>query len=427
MVQIKKVHASKGLGGYYFDDLHAIKAGAKRDGFFYVGTPVVPRQRKVRQPGESISIMIELDSGEVAFGDAVAIQYSGVVGRDPVLIADEFMPHVQQYIAPVLEGRELTSFRELGEVLENILVDGKPLHTGLRYGTSQAILHALSLAQKRTMAEVAADEYGTALSANPIPVLAQSGDDRHDGADKMILKQVPVITQGLFNSVEKVGEKGEVLLAYVEWLRDRVQQHGDPGYAPVFHLDVYGMPGRIFDQDMQRTADYIVTLTEAAKPFKLRLEAPVDEGSRDETMYKMVELRAAIKERGCDAEICADDWCNTLADVRAFAEAGAADMIQIKAPDLGSLTNSAEAVLACQAAGVKAFLGGTCNGTDQSSRVTVNLAMAMQADLIYNKPGMGVDEGLMIVVNEMSRIIALTQDVQVAAAGRLPAPVEASV
>jgi len=409
MAHIKKVHVSKGLGGYYFDDLHAIKAGARRDGFFYVGTPVVPRQRQVRQPGESISIMLELDSGEMGFGDAVAIQYSGVVGRDPVLLADEFAPHVAAHIAPLLEGRELTSLRELDSELEQLHIEetGK-LHTGLRYGTSQAILHALSLLQRRTMAEVAAEEYGTAVSASPIPVLAQSGDDRHDGADKMILKRVPAITQGLFNTIEKVGEKGEVLLAYVQWLRDRVQQYGDAGYEPVFHLDVYGMPGRVFDQDMERTADYIVELAEAAKPYRLRLEAPVDDGSRDGTMRHMVALRTALKDRDSDAEICADDWCNTLDDVRLFAEAGAADMIQIKTPDLGSLTNSAEAVLACQAAGVKAFLGGTCNGTDQSSRVTANLAMAMQADLIYNKPGMGVDEGLMIVVNEMSRILALT-------------------
>ncbi len=408
MVKVKRVHVSKGLGGYYFDDLHAIKAGATRDGFFYVGTPQVPGQYKVRQPGESISIMLELDSSEVGFGDAVAIQYSGVVGRDPVLLASEYLPHVERYIAPVLEGRELSSLRELSAELEQISDEnGRQLHTGLRYGTSQAVLHALSLVQRRTMAEVAADEYGSVVSDVPIPVLAQSGDDRHDGADKMILKRVPAITQGLFNSVDKIGETGEVLLEYVGWLRDRVLKHGDEGYEPVFHLDVYGMPGRIFAGDVQATADYVSTLAAAAKPFKLRLEAPVDEGTRDGTMAKMIELRAAIKDRGCDAEICADDWCNTLADVRAFAEAGAADMIQVKAPDLGSITNSAEAVRVCRSNGVKAFLGGTCNGTDQSSRVTANLAMAMRADLIYNKPGMGVDEGLMIVVNEMNRVLAL--------------------
>ena len=408
MSRIKKVHASKGLGGYYFDDLHAIKAGATRDGFFYVGTPVVPRQFKVRQPGESISIMLELDSGEVAFGDAVAIQYSGVVGRDPVLLADEFAPHVERYLAPALEGRDLSSLRELGDELEELKTeDGKQIHTGLRYGASQAVLHALSLQQHRTMAEVAADEYDTVVSASLIPVLAQSGDDRYDGADKMILKSVPVITQGLFNTVEKVGEKGEVLLGYVEWLRERVLTHGDEGYAPLFHLDVYGMPGRIFNDDVDHIADYFDILAKAASPFAIRFEAPVDLGSRDDTMDKMVALRTALRDRDSSVQICADDWCNTLADVTQFAEAGAADMIQVKAPDLGSITNSAAAVQICKANGVAAFLGGTCNGTDQSSRVTANLALALQADLIYNKPGMGVDEGLMIVVNEMNRVLTL--------------------
>lgn len=410
MTRIRRVLASKGLTGYYFDDLHAIKAGAQRDGFFYLGQPQVPRQYKVRQPGESISIMIELDSGDVGFGDAVAIQYSGVVGRDPVLIADEFAPHVEKYLAPVLIGRELDSLRGISSEIESIRTeDGSQLHTGLRYGASQAILHALALDQKRTMAEVAADEYASTVSTIPIPVLAQSGDDRYDGADKMILKSVPAITQGLFNSVEKFGAQGETFLGYVQWLRERVLAFGEDGYNPTFHLDVYGMPGRVFKNDVEAIADYFVSVAKAAQPFALRIEAPVDLGSRDATMETMISLRAALKEREAPAEICADDWCNTYEDVRAFAEAGAADMIQVKAPDLGSITNAADAVNVCKANGVKAFLGGTCNGTDQSSRVTVNLAMALQADLIYNKPGMGVDEGLMIVTNEMNRVLALTQ------------------
>ena len=40
-------------------------------------------------------------------------------------------------------------------------------------------------------------------------------------------------------------------------------------------------------------------------------------------------------------------------------------------------------------------------------RVCVNCAMATQPDQILAKPGMGVDEGYMIVYNEMERIIAL--------------------
>lgn len=406
-MRIKRVSATKGLGGYYFDDLHAIKAGAKRDGFFYLGAPMIAGQYKVRQPGESISIILEMEDGTVAFGDAVAIQYSGVVGRDPVLIADTFIPHVYEYLAPYLEGKELSSFKELAEGLENIRIGDGFLHTGLRYGASQAILHAVAQNRHITMAEVVASEYGTHISELPIPILAQSGDDRHVGADKMILKSVPAITQGLFNHVDKIGANGEVLKEYVQWLRQRVLDYGEEGYTPVFHLDVYGMPGDIFNNDLVRVAAYLHDLGKVAAPFQLRLEAPVDGGDRDSTLDLMVALRKELILIGSSVQICADDWCNTLTDIKLFVDAQAADMIQIKAPDLGSFTNSIEAVQYCKENGVLAFLGGTCNGTDQSTRVTANIALGTSADLIYNKPGMGVDEGLMIVTNEMSRTLAM--------------------
>ena len=60
----------------------------------------------------------------------------------------------------------------------------------------------------------------------------------------------------------------------------------------------------------------------------------------------------------------------------------------------------------CKEKGIGAYQGGTCNETDRSAQVCVNLAMATQPDQILAKPGMGVDEGYMIVYNEMQRILA---------------------
>ena len=57
--------------------------------------------------------------------------------------------------------------------------------------------------------------------------------------------------------------------------------------------------------------------------------------------------------------------------------------------------------------GVGAYQGGTYNETDRSTQVCVNCAMATQPVQILAKPGMGVDEGFMIVYNEMNRILAL--------------------
>ena len=57
--------------------------------------------------------------------------------------------------------------------------------------------------------------------------------------------------------------------------------------------------------------------------------------------------------------------------------------------------------------GIGAYQGGTCNETDRSAQVCVHCAMATQPVQILAKPGMGVDEGYMIVYNEMNRIIAM--------------------
>ncbi len=83
-------------------------------------------------------------------------------------------------------------------------------------------------------------------------------------------------------------------------------------------------------------------------------------------------------------------------------------MAQIKTPDLGGINNSIEAVLYCKANDMGAYLGGTCNETDRSAQVCANVAMATSPVQTLAKPGMGVDEGYMIMNNEMNRILALT-------------------
>ena len=226
-------------------------------------------------------------------------------------------------------------------------------------------------------------------------------------ADKMILKRVPVIPQGLFNTIEKIGQKGEILLEYAAWLRDRVKKHGMPGYHPRFHLDVYGTIGYIFNNNPAKVADYLGKLEKIAQPYPVTVECPIDLPEKSDLIAQMKRLKDTLEKRNINVWICADDWCNTLEDIKDFVDSGAAHMIQVKAPDLGGLNRTVEAALYCKQHGVRAFVGGTCNGTDQSSRITVHVALAVQADLIYNKPGMAVDEGYMIVHNEMQRTLAL--------------------
>lgn len=410
-MKIVDVVCSAGRTGFYFDDQRAIKKGAGQDGVFYTGAPVTAGFSSVRQAGESISVMIVLEDGQVAFGDCAAVQYSGAGGRDPLFLAEEFIPIIDEYIKPHLVGKEADHFRDLCSMLESIKVEGKRLHTAIRYGVSQAILDAVARGTHRLMCDVVADEYGCEVSEQPIDLFTQSGDDRYDNADKMIIKGAQVLPHALINNVEtKLGRDGEKLLEYVGWLRDRVLgNRADESYNPVLHIDVYGTIGAAFGvNNYKAMADYIETLGRAAGPFQLRIEGPMDcDTDREAQIEAMASLTEELDERGCSVELVADEWCNTLEDIKLFADHKAGHMIQVKTPDLGSITNTIEAVLYCKSRGIGTYQGGTCNETDRSAQVCVHCAMATKPDQMLAKPGMGVDEGFMIAYNEMNRIIAL--------------------
>lgn len=409
-MKIVNVVCSAGRTGFFFDDQKAIKAGAVHNGETYVGQPATEGFKSIRMPGESISVMLVLEDGQIAYGDCAAVQYSGAGGRDPLFLAKDFIPVIEKYIKPVLVGREADNFRNLTKEMESIQVEGKRLHTAIRYGVSQAILDAVAKSSKRLMAEVVADEYGLTVSDKMIPVFTQSGDNRYDNSDKMIIKGAQILPHALINNIEtKLGKDGSLLLEYVKWLRNRIiELRTDESYSPILHIDVYGTIGQAFgDENYKAMADYLATLEEAAAPFHLRIEGPMDAGEREKQMICLRELRKEIDSRNINVELVADEWCNTLEDVIYFCDNKAGHMAQIKTPDLGGINNTIEAVIYCKKHGFGAYQGGTCNETDRSAQVCVNCAMATQPDQILAKPGMGVDEGYMIAYNEMNRIIAL--------------------
>ncbi len=408
-MKISKIICAKGLTGFYFDDQRAIKAGATQDGVLYVGDPMTPGFSRIRQAGEAIMVMIVLENGEIGWGDCAAVQYSGAGGRDPLFLADAFIPIIENQVASHLVGQEADNFRRLASDIDRMVVDGKRLHTAIRYGVSQAILDAVAKVHNLNKCDVLAKEYGTKVSEKALPIFSQSGDDRMLNADKMIMKGASVLPHGLFNSVKKTGEKGEKLLDYVRWLKDRIETHSPyEGYHPVLHIDCYGTIGQLFGPDNYTAmADYLTELEQAASPFHLRIEGPMDSDDRESQMRDMRGLREELDRRGVNVELVADEWCNTLDDVIYFCDNKAGHMIQVKTPDLGSIHNTVEALLYCENTGMGAYMGGTCNETDRSAQVCIHCAMATNADQILGKPGMGVDEGMMICFNEMQRILAL--------------------
>ncbi|GAA4556856.1 methylaspartate ammonia-lyase [Planotetraspora kaengkrachanensis] len=408
-MRIAKVLTRPIRTGFFADDQAAIRAGAEHDGFAYRGDPITPGFSAIRQAGEALSVLLLLEDGSVAHGDCAAVQYSGAGGRDPLFDAAAARRDVEEHLVPLLVGAELDSFRELAGRVDTLRTATGPLHTAVRYGVTQAVLDAVAQSRRLTMAEVVRDEYATGVELRPVPMFAQTGDDRYANAEKMILKQVDVLPHALINNVDtKLGRQGELLEDYLRWLVSRIGElRPDGAYTPRLHFDTYGTVGLAFDGDVEAVAAYLARLGDVAAPYELVVEHPIDAGGRDEQIETYVLLRAALRRRGAQVKVAVDEWCNTLEDIEMFVDKEAADVIHVKTPDLGGINNTIEALLLVRDRGLVAYCGGTCNETDRSAQVSANVAMACAAGQVLAKPGMGVDEGLMIVGNEMARVAAL--------------------
>jgi len=409
-MKIMKVLTSAGLTGFYTDDIHAIRSGAPHDGFFYQGKPLTKGFKAIRQPGESVSIMLVLEDGIICYGDCASTQYSGSTGRGMPFSSSLAISYIKEHIIPILEGYKLQSFLEISKKIDDFSVNGEPIPRAIAYGVTQALLEAVAVSQRKTMTEVLVDEYGLNLVVEPVPIYAQTGDERYTNVDKMILKGVDIIPHGLFNNVEElVGKDGGKLLEYVKWLKNRINKYGNKNYHPIIHLDVYGTIGMAFDNNLEKVSDYLLKLENELDTFPLIVEMPVEMRSREEQIEAMLILKAQIKKNSGNVRVMVDEWCNSIDDVKVWVAKKATDVINVKTLVLGALHNIVDTILLCKKNGVGTLMGGSCNETDKSGQIRVHLALAARPDAIAAVPGMGVDEGLMIIKNEMNRTLSILE------------------
>jgi methylaspartate ammonia-lyase len=407
-MKVKKVICSKALTGFYMDDKQAIKAGAKSDGFVYKGEPVTPGFKSIRQPGVAVSVMFVLEDGKIVYGDCAVAQYAASGGREVPNTADALIKVIEKHVVPYFEGMDIKEFKSTAEKFDREKFDGYQLPASIRYGVTQAILEAVAYEQKLTMCEVVLNEYGLKADLTPVRINAQSGDERYTNVDKMILKKVGMMPHGLINNVEeKLGRDGQKFLDWVKWVKNRITEIGDADYMPVMRYDVYGCMGYAFNDDLDKVFDYLLKVAEACEPYEIFIEMPIDLKSNAKQLEGMKYLRKRLDEAGCRLKLIIDEYANTYEEIVEWVDAKGADMVQVKTIDLGGINNIIEAVLYCKKNGVLAYQGGTCNETDKSALVCANLAVATKPFAMAGKPGMGVDEGVMIVSNEQERLLAI--------------------
>lgn len=405
-VKIKDILVAPGYGAFFYDDQAAIQSGASMDGFVYLGKPTSAGFSNIRMPATCLSMGLKLEDNRTVWGDLLSVQYSGAGGRDPVFDVRRVSHLVTTLIADRLKNLDASNFIE-ASAKALAFNDGVRLPLSVEYGVSQALLRAAAHIRCKTMAEVVCEEFHLPRPKCRVPIYCQSGDAREINVDKMILKNVDILPHGLINAHSKFGRGGETFLEFVKWVVSRIEKLGGDDYNPVLHFDVYGMIGRECGLDPKNVAEFILKVSDAAPNYSINIESPADYGSTQAQIENYSVIKSILSNAGRSVRVVVDERCNTLDEIRSFAEARAADFVQIKTPDVGTVVDTVKAVLICKDNGIGAYVGGSCTETDLSAQVSVHVSVATQADMMLAKPGMGVDEALSIVGNEQSRLLAI--------------------
>ncbi len=400
-MKISELVATEGIGGFYWRDQEAILRGAPRNGFLYDGAPVTPGFESIIQVSSTVLLSAQTDTGRVLAGDCATVNHAFRSGRQAAPVAGRLIEQAEGPVANWLRRADLSEFRRLAAELDAMTIGGERLHMALRYGVSQVLLEAVAAARGVTMTEVITHEYGLPLIAEPAPLLGSCGGSWHENVDKAILRRLPFFPQTAMVRLDQL----DALPEYAAWVANRVREVGPPGYAPTLHYDLHGLLVERTGLDVSRAVDWLRRVEDASAPYPVLFEDPLDAGEREAQVDLNLRLREALGRAGSRIRLIADEWCNTREDVEHFVNSGCCDLIQVKMPDLGGVDNTIEAALACGRGGVGVYLGGSCNETDVSARVAAHVALAVRPTEFLAKPGLGVDEGVMIVTNEMARAI----------------------
>jgi methylaspartate ammonia-lyase len=451
VARVVQVLAVPGTAAGYYEDRAALAGGFVPLSRRLASRPATPGFRAIREPAEALSVGLVLDTGYVAWGDCVADPGGG----KPIFRAGEGAATIRRTVAPFLEGREIgdspSDFRNLaasvdglvetveieqpvsppagagvsrralfvapmralraahddGPAVERIAVE-RSLHPAVRFGVGQALLRASARVSGLVPAQVVAGAWDLPLPTGMVPIHARAGHDWYYDAERMIVRRVDSLPHGPVDDADReLGPGGAELSRYLRWLAGRIRELAGTDYRPAIHLDLRGALGRMHADHVGHMLGQLYTWQTAAAPYSLRIQDPVLASDRQAQIGALAELHEAVRLRKMSVQLAAGAGVRSLEDVRAYAGAGAVDWIHLRLPVLGSVRDTVDAVLACRAAGMGVLLDGGVTGTDLSARAAAHLALACRPDLLVAGPGLGADEGISLVRNEMARALAM--------------------
>lgn len=304
-----------------------------------------------------------------------------------------------QQAASSMVGMELDTYRGSQTQLREL-----PF-AALQYGMSQALLHAFSDRRGVLPFELLSDEWSFQPATRPLTFHGSCAFEGDKNLNEFLQARLPSLPAGTAADVKPLLEsRGRGLLQYVQSLRQKVEELGDPQYHPVFHFDLHGSLGDQFGEDFSGLCDYLISVERACTPYPLRLESPFLARDLLNQVHLFARLREALESRDSQIQLIADEWTHDLESIRQWLGHRAAHGIHIQVPAMGPLHHTLEAIRLCREAGVTSLLGGS--HTEPSARAIVQLGMAAQPDWFVIDP-LRSQNSLKVVKEEMNRILHL--------------------
>jgi methylaspartate ammonia-lyase len=181
---------------------------------------------------------------------------------------------------------------------------------------------------------------------------------------------------------------------YVSWLSGRIRKLRSRRATTGIALDVYGTIGLLFgNENYGAMALYLEKLAQAAETLPSAHRGP-DGCGRAGAADAVCGSSARRWTSRLPVELVADEWCNTLEDVKYFADNKAGHMLQIKTPGPGRHPETAEAVLYCREKGIVPIRAAPATRPTAPSRCAYTWRWR-QSPTRSSPSRQGVDEGHM--------------------------------
>lgn len=393
---------------------------------------------------QSISVGLIIDDARPVWGECVVDSRHQEAGVYSSYDADLAITALRQRVVPLLEGRSLDDFQALmasvdafretavitrqpseeqsGVISRRGFLTGKlqsdlsreqitvtrPFHPAIRYGVSQALLSALAWVRGQTLTEVIAAEYNLPLSLSPPSLHLDIGADELTPDASILSNPIQSLGYSLsgHNPRKQFGPNGERLQRFVRQLTNLLDSVTEPSYCPALHLDVSGGLGQLFDNDAGRILGVLYGLEQVAKPYQLRVTDPVLLADPQMQRALMRQLMDYTRMRRLNLELAASKSINTLADVEAYVEAGAAHMLELSFSRLGSVHQVIQAIRTCHHRKVAVLLRDNFATAVATPPLACHVALAAQPALIAATWKSRERQDLTVLYDEMARTLA---------------------